>query len=405
MYKIIDRNTPIFGEVDENAQAQILASLDSLQAAYGVVCADGHKGYCSMPVGGAIAYRYAISPSGVGHDIACGNKAVLTDAPAPEVRKNIRKIMDDIYNKAIPFGIGTINAEPAEHPVLDEDIWKVPWLAPLHQLALNQLGSVGAGNHYVDIFSDELDRIWVGVHFGSRGVGFKIASHFFERVGAKDGPDVPPLVWDIESGNGQEYLASMELAGRFAYAGRDIVCETVAKKILGASILDEVHNHHNFAWEENHFGEKLWVVRKGSTPNMPGQKSFVGGSMGDSSFILEGVDSETSRLALHSTVHGAGRIMGRQQAAGKIKWLMNPELGRKVPTRIREGCVSPEMMRTWLDEKEVCLAGGGLDESPHCYKRIDDVLSHHKDTLKIIHRLEPIGVAMAGEKDFDPYKD
>ena len=112
------------------------------------------------------------------------------------------------------------------------------------------------------------------------------------------------------------YLAGMNLAGRYAYAGREYVGRHVVKKILWAKIEEEVHNHHNFAWEEEHFGENYLVVRKGATPAFPGQKGFIGGSMGDDAVIIEGVDSEVSKEALYSTVHGAGRIMSRTAARG-----------------------------------------------------------------------------------------
>ncbi len=247
----------------------------------------------------------------------------------------------------------------------------------------------------MDLFVDELDRVWVGVHFGSRGLGHKTATHFLEMGGAKPGMDVEPLALDVRSSLGSDYLACMELAGAYAYAGRDWVCGKVAR-ILGAKIVEEVHNHHNFSWKETHNGQEMYVVRKGATPAFPGQKGFVGGSMGDISVILEGVDSEESRKALYSTVHGAGRVMSRTAARGKMK-------GGKV---ITPGAVTPRMMEAWVvRDKGVELRGGGTDESPHCYKRIDNVLAHHGNTVRILHTLTPIGVAMAGENEIDPYKD
>ena len=120
----------------------------------------------------------------------------------------------------------------------------------------------------------------------------------------------------------------------------------------------------------------------------------VGGAMGDISVILEGVDSEESRLSLHSTVHGAGRVMSRTQAAGKKR--------KGVRTG---GAISREMMQEWVQKAGVELRGAGTDESPHCYKRLPEVLAHHSRTVRILHSLTPIGVAMAGENEFDPYKD
>jgi hypothetical protein len=247
-------------------------------AAKVALMADHHQGY-AVPIGGVVAYRDMVSPSGVGFDIACGNKAVRLDVRAVEVKRKINKLMDDVYSK-LSFGIGQINNIQVEHELFDDDAWRIFPCSRHKQMAENQLGTIGSGNHYVDLFVDELDRVWVGVHFGSRGLGHKIASHFITAGGGKEGIHVDPVLLHDRSDLGEQYLACMKLAGRYAYAGRDWVCEKVAR-ILKAHIVEEVHNHHNFAWRENHDGEDLWVIRKGATPAFPGQKGFVGGSMGD----------------------------------------------------------------------------------------------------------------------------
>lgn len=383
-----------FGTHDEATIRQIERSAAHEAVAGATLCADGHKGY-AVPIGGVLAYEGHISPSGVGFDIACGNKAVRTDAPAADVRANIKSIMDDVW-KTLSFGMGLNNSERVDHELFDDPTWKLYPMKSMKQMAQNQLGTIGSGNHYVDIFEDERERIWIGVHFGSRGLGHKTATHFLKAGGAKDGMDVDPLVLPVDTLLGEDYLQCMELAGRYAYAGRDWVCARVAR-ILGATILEEIHNHHNFAWKEQHDGRELWVVRKGATPAFPGQKGFVGGSMGDISVILEGVDSEQSRAALYSTVHGAGRVMSRTEARGKIDY--------KTKEIKSPGKVSREMMNEWVRGQGVELRGAGTDESPHCYKRLPDVLGYHEGTVRILHTLKPLGVAMAGENEFDPYKD
>lgn len=384
---------PIWGDpIDPSALQQIETCARSAQSA--ALMADHHKGY-AVPIGGVLAYYDAISPSGVGFDIACGNKAVLLDIPAAELRKEISSIMDAIW-KHLSFGMGRKNNIRVDHDLFDDPTWKLPAVRSLKQLAQEQLGTIGSGNHYVDLFEDEQGRAWVGVHFGSRGLGHKTATFFLEAGGAQDGMDVEPLVLSTRSHLGADYLACMQLAGRYAYAGRDWVCAEVSR-LLGATILEEVHNHHNFAWQEEHNGMEVWVVRKGATPAFPGQRGFVGGSMGDISVILEGVDSEESKTALYSTVHGAGRVMSRTAARGKIN--------RKTGDVISPGSVSREMMMTWVTGQGVELRGAGTDESPHCYKRLPDVLRQHSNTIRIIHTLRPMGVAMAGENEFDPYKD
>lgn len=388
-------NIIIYGEpVDEGALEQIKNC--QKDAAYCALMGDHHQGY-AMPIGGVCAYENKVSPSGVGYDIGCGNKAVRLDIPAREVAPRISKIMDDIY-RSISFGVGMENDEAPDDPLFEDKAWKVPFIRSLYDLARAQLGTVGSGNHYVDIFFDENNDVWCGVHFGSRGLGHRIATHYIQEGGGKDGMFVDPVVLDVRSSLGQEYLMGMHLAGEYAYAGRDWVCRKVAS-LLGAAILEEVHNHHNFAWKESHFGRDYWVVRKGATPAFPGQSGFVGGSMGDDSVILKGIDSEESKQALYSTVHGAGRVMSRTRAAGRKKWV------RGKPVHTEGGEISRTMMMDWVNKKGVELRGAGTDESPHCYKRLNDVLQWHSNTVEIVHTLRPIGVAMAGEDEYDPYKD
>ncbi|CAN5554658.1 RtcB family protein [soil metagenome] len=393
-------NIPVWGNPDPMAVKQIANCRRS--AAHVALMADHHVGY-AVPIGGVVAYEGKVSPSGVGYDIACGNKAVRLDIHADEVRKNIASIMDDVWSH-ISFGIGRKNAERVDHVLFDDPAWKNEHAKPLKQTAQNQLGTVGSGNHYVDIFADEQDRVWVGVHFGSRGLGHKLATKFLHLSGGQDGMHVDPTVVDTASDLGQQYLECMHLAGQYAYAGRDWVCGKVAS-ILGANIMQEIHNHHNFAWEEEHGGRKLWVVRKGATPAFPGQKGFVGGSMGDKSVILEGVESADGAHSLYSTVHGAGRVMGRREAAGVTRWKQRPGSDKKELIVLKKGKITREMLDDWIDPLGVELRGAGTDESPHCYKRLPDVLAAHGDSIKVLHTLTPLGVAMAGADEHDPYKD
>jgi tRNA-splicing ligase RtcB len=394
-------NIPIWGTPDPGAVSQIKTC--ALTADKVALMADHHKGY-AVPIGGVVAYKDAISPSGVGYDIACGNKAVRVDMPAAELRANIHRIMDDVWT-TISFGVGRKNRgsgfvltnpelkmERVDHALFESSGWKAQAASPLKEMARQQLGTVGSGNHYVDLFTDEQDR----VHFGSRGLGHKLATWFLEKAGAKDGMDVEPCVIPASTDLGEQYIVCMNLAGEYAYAGRDWVCQRVAK-ILGAEIQEEVHNHHNFAWRESHGGEDYWVVRKGATPAFPGQKGFVGGTMGETSVILEGVENESAKHSLYSTVHGAGRVMGRMEAKGKVD--------KKTGAVLRAGKVSQAMMSEWVARAGVELRGAGLDESPHCYKRLPEVLAEHGDSIRILHTLTPIGVAMAGANEFDPYKD
>lgn len=392
--KVID-NIPVWGEPLSDAVDQMKAVMNyEIKPDYVALMADHHLGY-SVPVGGVVCYENHINVNGVGFDIACGNKAVLLDCSYEEVKSDIHRTMNEVQ-RHISFGVGRKNNEKVEHALFDDPLWdEIPILGSLKDKARDQLGTVGSGNHYVDIFKDELNRVWIGVHFGSRGLGHSIATHFIKAGDGKDGIHADPVIYHEDSDLGQQYLKCMELAGRYAYAGRDWACSRVAK-ILRCEIIEEIHNHHNFAWKERHFGKDLWVVRKGATPAFPGQKGFVGGSMGDISVILEGQLCKEAEKALFSTIHGAGRLLGRMQAKGKYD---------KKGRCIRPGVVDKTEHDTWIKKMGIELRGGGLDESPYAYKRIQDVLEAHKSTIKILHTLTPIGVCMADERVFDPYKD
>jgi len=430
-----------FGSIDERSLKQLERCMQAGDAEFGVLCADHHPGY-SQPIGGGIAYEGYVSPSGVGYDIGCGNKAARTELTPADLEKlgGVEALMREI-NRRISFGMGVPARERSDHPVLDKI--RSADFAPqrdLIQLAESQLGTVGSGNHYVNLMEDEEGRIWVGVHFGSRGFGHKTASGFlalaqgkrFGELAAESAMDSPPVLFQAGSELGDSYVAAMQLAGEYAYAGRDVVVAKVLE-ILGADSVHEVHNHHNFAWREEHFGRTFWVIRKGCTPARPGQEGFVGGSMGDDSVILEGVESAGNEQALFSTVHGAGRVMSRSQAAGRVRRQTVYQCsvrdcdfsvpskgykGQKCPAHpdtkmrkwrseqvVRPGVVDWPAVQARLREQGIVLVGGGADEAPEVYKRLPDVLAAHGDTIRVKHTLRPLGVTMAGRDVHDPYKD
>jgi tRNA-splicing ligase RtcB (3'-phosphate/5'-hydroxy nucleic acid ligase) len=426
-----------FGPVDERSLKQLERCMRAGDADFGVLCADHHPGY-SQPIGGGIAYEGYVSPSGVGFDIGCGNKAARTSLTRADLEAlgGVEPVMREITRR-ISFGVGVPAKERADHPVLDKI--RTADFSPqrkLAKLAAEQLGTVGAGNHYVNLMEDDEERIWVGVHFGSRGFGHKTASGFlalaqglpFEGRAREGGMDAPPVLLPIDSELGRAYVSAMQLAGEYAYAGRDTVVSKVLE-ILGTEAVYEVHNHHNFAWEEEHRGRRYWVVRKGCTPAWPGQEGFVGGSMGDDSVILEGVGGEEAEEALNSTVHGAGRVMSRSEAAGRVRrrrmWACrNRDCDRlfetkqqcpdhpgagvhriRVEQQLKPGVVDWPAVQERLRRKGIVLIGGAADEAPEVYKRLPDVLAAHAGSIRVQHTLHPLGVAMAGPDVVDPYKD
>jgi tRNA-splicing ligase RtcB len=407
----------VFGTHEESTLRQLS---DVAQRAERVaLMADGHLGYV-MPIGGVAAYRNQVSVVGVGFDIACGNAAIKTDRTladlgrtAHQQQRALTDLADEIA-EAISFGVGRKNRAddaPTSHPLFEDAAWDA--LQPKHrgnlrEKARTQLGTVGSGNHYVDVFADETDTLWVGVHFGSRGFGYTIAYGFL-ALGQNQpwGTRVPEreVLLDLEAPLGHDYWHLMTLAGQYAYAGREWVARKVVS-MLGAQEMELVHNHHNFAWKERHGEDEFIVIRKGATPAFPGQLGFVGGSMGDDAVIVEGARAggetapevvQRQKQALFSTVHGAGRVMSRTAAAGKRN--------RRTGETITPGRVSQKMMHEWVARKGVILRGGGLDESPHVYRRLPDVLAAQQDTITVLHTLRPLIVAMAGADEFDPYKD
>ncbi|MBA2459348.1 MAG: RtcB family protein [Gemmatimonadales bacterium] len=404
----------IFGTHDENTRTQLAQVAQRARKV--ALMADGHVGYV-MPIGGVAAYDNAVSVVGVGFDIACGNAAIRTDATLEDFGrkpgrslKELERLADRIAN-TVSFGIGRKNRSedaPTDDPLFEDPAWEV--VPPKHRQALHtkarqQLGTVGSGNHYVDVFADEAGTLWVGVHFGSRGFGHTVACNFLALGQGKAwGERVPEteVLLGLDQPVGHDYWHLMNLAGRYAYAGREWVARKVVS-LLGANEVELVHNHHNFAWKEQHEGEELVVVRKGATPAFPSQKGFVGGSMGDDAVIVQGstgAQPETEalqRAAMYSTVHGAGRVMSRTAAAGKRD--------RKSGRALSPGRVTQEMMQSWVREKGVILRGGGLDESPHVYRRLPEVLAAQGGTIEVLHTLRPLVVVMAGADEFDPYKD
>jgi len=383
----------IFGQHDEATIQQLKRCAAAERDAPAVLCADGHLGY-SMPIGGVVAYRDHVSPSGVGYDIACGNLAVRTTLRAADLTPGDYSRVADAIATRVSFGMGRRNHEPIrDHPVFDA-IATSPsdGQRRLLRLAREQLGTVGGGNHYVDVLEDDDGVLWVGVHFGSRGFGHKTATGFLNIASrrpfdshSRSGADMhaPPSLLPLSQPSGQDYIAAMNIAGTYAYAGREAVVDTVLD-ILGAETTDRVHNHHNFAWREQHRGDTYWVIRKGATPAFPGQRGFIGGSMDDIAVIVAGVESSSSAAALYSTVHGAGRVMSRRQAKKAVNF-------RSVQDRLRA--------------RGTLLRGAGADEAPEVYRRLEDVLAQHQGTIEVQHVLRPRIVVMAGPNERDPYRD
>ena len=398
----------IFGEHEPATLRQLHAVAS--HATRTALMADGHPGV-AFPNGAVAAYRGEVSLFGVGFDIACGTLAVRTTLHESifgdgDARTKAIGMMANAIEVQLTFGIAGTNWRhdaPSDHPLFDDSGWlAVPvWHRDrLRSKARRQLGTIGSGNHYVDVLADEEGRVWVAVHFGSRGLGHDIAhsvlaiahgGRWGERGRWRDAR------LDLQSPLGDTYWTLMTLAGRYATAGREWVARTVAT-ILGGDVVETVHTHHNFAWKEVHDDEEVVVVRNGASPAFPGQRSFIGGSMGDDAVIVQGAmhapndaDPDLRRAALFSTVHGAGRVVSRRRA-----------LGRAPRSSLRShsgGAITYQMMHAWVQERCVALRGGDVDEAPQAYRRLWQVLAAQRGTIDVLHTLRPLIVVMA-----DPHK-
>src|SRR6202000_1291972 len=191
------RDSPlkVFGKHDDATIAQMRNCMAVGNAVAGVICADGHLGY-AQPVGGVIAYEKQISISGVGFDIGCGNMAGRLDTRYEQIEANVGTIIKDVH-RAISVGMGRRNEARGEHALFDDaDAWRESDMGAYRQKAVAQLGTVGSGNHYVDLMRDDDGFVWIGVHFGSRGLGHTSATRYLKAAGGRDGMNVPPAVVD-----------------------------------------------------------------------------------------------------------------------------------------------------------------------------------------------------------------
>lgn len=297
-------------------------------AVTGALMRDAHQGY-GLPIGGVLATRGAVIPYAVGMDIACRMKLTVLDMPLSSLRDQQESLKRAIHEET-RFGVGASFRKRKEHAVMDAD-WDITGITgSLKDKAWSQLGTSGSGNHFVEFGELVLDRDDLGLqagiylallsHSGSRGSGNDVAEHF-SRIARELHPELPKemqnLAWlDLGSGEGEEYCRAMELMGLYAAANHELIHRGIAVN-LGAEVLLDVENHHNFAWKETHCGEEVVVHRKGATPAGKGVLGIIPGSMGTSGYVVRGKGYPAS---LNSASHGAGRKMSRKAAKEKCTW-------------------------------------------------------------------------------------
>jgi tRNA-splicing ligase RtcB len=377
-------------QIDANAEAQMDAACRLPIAVAGALMPDAHVGY-GLPIGGVLATRNAVIPYAVGVDIACRMKMTVLDLPLDWLERKHDRLARAIEEET-RFGVGATFRERRMHEVMDADWTVSPITKSNRDRAWAQLGTSGSGNHFVEFGTLTVMESIRGLppgrylallsHSGSRGTGAAVCD-YYSKLAMKRHADLPKemrhLAWlDLDSDEGREYWAAMELMGRYASANHELIHRHIAKN-LSANVLLDIENHHNFAWKEVHFGEELIVHRKGATPAGPGTIGIIPGSMAAPGFVVRG---KGSRESLHSAAHGAGRCMSRAQATKTLSW--------------RDA-------KRALEAAGVRLISAGLDEVPMVYKDIHAVMAAQADLVEVIARFDPALVKMApsGERAED----
>jgi len=368
--------------IDKNTMEQAL-DLSKLPFIYHHIALmpDAHQGY-GMPIGGVIACENAIIVNAVGVDIGCGMSAVQTDAKANEISINqIEKIIELLY-KTIPVGF-------KHHK--ENQSWDGFDAAPDIEIvqqqlesAKKQLGTLGSGNHFIEIQKDEKDSIWLMLHSGSRNFGYQIAKEYNNRAleycekWHSNIPNKDLAFLPIDTKDAQEYITAMNYALDFALENRMQMMNKfieIVQTILNCNVIGEPINiHHNFASLEHHFGKNVWVHRKGATQAQKDQIGIIPGSMGTPSYIVKGLGNPDS---FQSCSHGAGRKMGRMEAS---RILTIEECNRDM-----EGII----YKQWSKNRKGDI---DLGEAPKAYKNIENVINSELDLITPITKLWPLGV-------------
>ena len=379
-------------EIDDASIAQMENACRLPVAVRGALMPDAHLGY-GLPIGGVLATAGAVIPYAVGVDIACRMKMTVLDLPAAAIEDDEDRLRGALQRET-RFGIGATFKDRRQHRVMDED-WSITAVTrQLKDKAWSQLGTSGSGNHFaefgvldVEAHHDELglapgSYLALLSHSGSRGTGAQVAD-YYSKLARSRHPELPKemghLAWlGLDTQEGREYWNAMQLMGRYAAANHELIHRHVAVA-LGAEVLYDLENHHNFAWKEEHDGREVVVHRKGATPAGEGVLGIIPGSMASPAYIARGLGNDDS---LHSASHGAGRRMSRKQAKKTFRW---------------------SDLEAYLKERRVKLMSAGLDEVPMAYKDIGEVMAAQSDLVQPVARFMPrlVKMAPAGERPED----
>lgn len=377
-------NNPEQGAIDQ------AYNLSSLPFIFRQVCLmpDTHQGY-GMPIGGVIACKNVVIPNAVGVDIGCGMIAVETNYRAEELTPEIIK---RIFGGSKEYQGGIRSKIPVgfNHHSKKQD-WEgfneAPNISIIQQeleASKKQLGTLGGGNHFIEIQKDNYGFVWFMIHSGSRNFGYKIAKEYNQKAQKLCSmwySNIPPIRGEdglaflpIGTKEAEEYIKAMNFALRFALQSRKHMMNNVilaAKNHVDFEVKQEINIHHNYAVIENHFGQNVWVHRKGATSAKEGQLCIIPGSQGTASYIVKGKGNPESFM---SCSHGAGRKMSRKKARNTLN--LEEEIKKLNDQGIVHG------IRTEKD----------LDEASSAYKDISIVMEEQKDLVDIVVKLEPLAV-------------
>lgn len=390
----LDKAAPfdIWGEagIESEAKEQLRRAVRLPVAVRGALMPDAHVGY-GLPIGGVLATENSVIPYAVGVDIACRMKMTIFDVSPillDQKREKFRKALEaNTY-----FGAGVVWETQRTHAVMDDPLWREHKVVrTFKDVAWNQLGTSGSGNHFVEFGALTIEQETVTPlgtvqpgkylallsHSGSRRLGHEIASFYTEvamQTRARLPDEFKHLAWlDLDSDAGEGYWQAMNLAGRYASANHAVIHEAIVKDVR-LEVIGGVENHHNFAWEEQVDGKPLIVHRKGATPAGAGVLGVIPGSMSAPGFVVRGRGNPAS---IDSAAHGAGRRMSRSQAFKKFEW---------------------DVVKKQLKSSGVELMSAGLDEVPGAYKDIESVMAAQADLVEVMGVFQPKLVKMDGSK-------
>lgn len=362
-----DKPYKIFAEfLEQGAIDQFTSAMQQPYVVRGALMPDSHFGY-TLPIGGVIATVDFILPSYIGFDIGCGMVAIRTSFNADSVRDDKKKIFDQIY-RDIPVGFNHNKVDSIWEHQDDVEFDATDFMEETFaKNGLKQLGSLGGGNHFIEIGADANNQVWIIIHSGSRGIGHHVASHYMALAHPEGKKSEGHFGFDTNSKEGQHYIQDMNFCLEYALANRKEMISRVIKAIQRSTdgegywseLINRNHNHAQFK-------DGVWIHRKGATHAEAGMMGVIPGNMRDGSFIVRGKGNQDS---MYSSSHGAGRVLGRNEAQKVLNMEQFTDAMVGIQARVRKDT---------------------LDESPFAYKDIFDVMRQQSDLVDIVAHVKPI---------------